>query len=107
MELSIVVMVLSSFKGIVSVIIYSPSRHAKLATYFLLWNTKEDIFLYVGTQTVLVPVDFHYLDKDTMEGNENWNSLVPNILQKIYFCAPQNTDMHTGLGRCEGEYMRV
>ncbi len=60
---------------------------------FLLWNTKEDVFLNVGTQTVLVPVDFHYLDKDTMEGNENWNSLVPNILQNISFCAPQNKDM--------------
>ncbi len=66
-------------------------------------NTKEDIFfLKIGNQTVLFPVDFHCMDKNMMEGNGNWNSLVTNILQNIFFCVPQNKDMHTGFGTAWG-----
>jgi len=30
-------------------------------------------------ETVLVPIDFHYVDKNTMQVNRNHKCLVPNL----------------------------
>ncbi len=55
-------------------------------TLFLLWNKKkEDIFKKVSNDTVLVPLDFHCMDTNTVEGSGKWNCLVISILQNIVF----------------------
>ncbi len=46
---------------------------------------KDDVLKNVGKQAVSVPIDFHCMDKNTMEVNVNRNCLVSNILQNILF----------------------
>ncbi len=35
-------------------------------TFFLLWNIKGDILMNVGNQTVLLTLDFHWENKQTL-----------------------------------------
>ncbi len=43
---------------------------------------------------LLDPFDIHRLDQNKMEVNVNWNCLVFNILQKIFFCNKENNTHH-------------
>ncbi len=69
-------------------------------TVFILWNIKEDILKNVGNQAVSVPIDFHYMDKNTMDVKR-----VTNIPKDILFYVLQKTEMDRGLEQHEGEYI--
>ncbi len=61
-------------------------------SFILLLNTKY-ILKNVNNQTVSVPTDFPTIFVNTMEVNENRNGLITNILQNIFFCAPQKKEI--------------
>ncbi len=75
----------SSFKGIVH-----PKINPKIVIIFLhpcktcmtIYSVeKKDIFKKVSNDTVLVPLDLHCMDKNTVEGSVKCNCLVISILE--------------------------
>ncbi len=71
--------------------------------FFVLPNTKEDIWRKFVTRLFWGTIDFHSRKKNTMEVNGAQNCSVSHILQNIFLCVQQNKDIHTGLELLEGE----
>ncbi len=44
------------------------------------------------TKQLLVSIDFHGMEKNTMEVNGDKSCLVTNILQNIFFCVQQKKE---------------